>query len=190
VLVLSAGLHAAGAASPEPPSGRIAQADPQAGDADLTLPEIHYDDAILPDPVVQTRNALLRTARTGDLERVRGVLDAVAPNLIYSFGNDEDAIAYWRRVSLDGTGRDIMADMIKVFSSGYVVVNQGTPDELFVWPYHFIYEIDDLTPEQEVELYLLVPAQYRQDMEDAGGYIGFRAAVNPAGELIFFVAGD
>jgi hypothetical protein len=190
VLLLAAGVHATGAASPEPPSGQVAQSQTQDGDADLTLPEIHYDDAILPDAVVQTRNALLRTARTGDLERVRGVLDAVAPNLIYSFGADDDAIAYWRQVSMDGTGRDILADMIKVFSSGYVVVNQGTADELFVWPYHFIYEIDDLTPEQEVELYLLVPAQYRQDMEDAGGYIGFRAAINPAGELIFFVAGD
>ena len=32
--------------------------------------------------------------------------------------------------------------------------------------------------------------QHRQDMEAAGGYIGFRAGIDPNGSLVFFVAGD
>ena len=29
-----------------------------------------------------------------------------------------------------------------------------------------------------------------KEMEDAGGYIGFRAGISPTGSLVFFVAGD
>ncbi len=188
----------AGATPVTPEPVRVAQADTpgdepaaarEGGDEDA-LPAIQYSDEPLPESVVRTRNALLHAARTGDLETLRPILAAIAPNLIYSFGGDEDPIAFWTQVSLDGTGRDILADMIKVFSSGFVRMHEDTADEMFIWPYHFVYPIEELTPEQEVELYLLLPAQYRKDMEAAGGYIGFRAAIRPTGELVFFVAGD
>jgi hypothetical protein len=176
-------------AQAEDSTAETGEAD-QVSDDEDALPPVHYVDDVLPEQVIRTRNALMRAARSGDFERVRPVLAAVAPQLIFSFGADDDPIAFWKHVSMDGTGRDILADMIKVFSSGFVQLNAGTEDEIFIWPYHFIYPLEDLTSEQEVELYLLVPAEYRQHMEDAGGYIGFRAAIRPTGEFVFFVAGD
>lgn len=157
---------------------------------DEPLPEIYYTDQVLPSPVLRTRNALLQAARSGNLEKLRPILDAGDTKTIVSFGSDDDAITYWKDSSVDGTGRDILADMIKVFSSGFVHINAGTADDLYIWPYHFVYPIDKLTPEQEVELFLLIPAQYREDMVEAGGYIGFRAGISPNGFLMFFVAGD
>ena len=154
------------------------------------LPRIFYSDEVLPAPVLKTRNALLQAARTGDLEKLRPIIDSFDPKPIVSFGGDDDAIAYWKASSADGTGRDILAEMIKVFSSGFSHINSGTAEDTYIWPYHFVYPLDKLTAEQEVELYLLVPAQYRKDMEDAGGYIGFRAGISPNGTLVFFVAGD
>ena len=105
------------------------------------------------------------------------IIDSFDPKPIVSFGDENDAIAYWKASSADGTGRDILAEMIKVFSSGFSHINSGTAEDTYVWPYHFVYPLDKLTAEQEVELYLLVPAEYRKDMEDAGGYIGFRAGI-------------
>ena len=154
------------------------------------LPEIYYSEQVLPSPVLKTRNALLQAARSGDLEKLRPILEASEDTPIVSFGADEDAIAYWKDSSVDGSGRDILAEMIKVFSSGFVHINAGTTDDLYIWPYHFVYPIDKLTAEQEVELYLLIPAQHREDMVEAGGYIGFRAGIAPNGSLVFFVAGD
>ncbi len=154
------------------------------------LPRIYYSDEVLPAPVLKTRNALLQAARTGDLEKLRPIIDSFDPKPIVSLGGDDDAIAYWKASSADGTGRDILAEMIKVFSSGFAHINTGTAEDTYVWPYHFVYPLDKLTAEQEVELYLLVPAEYRKDMEDAGGYIGFRAGISPTGALVFFVAGD
>ena len=154
------------------------------------LPQIYYSGEALPDAVLKTRNALLLAARSGDLEQLRPILDAAPNKPIVSFGGDEDAIAYWKGASIDGTGRDILAEMIKVFSSGFVHINKGTPEALYIWPYHFVYPLDKLNAEQEVELYLLIPAQHREDMEAAGGYIGFRAGIDTNGSLLFFVAGD
>ena len=165
----------------------LAQAETE---AEEQLPEVYYTDDVLPQAVLNTRNNLLLAARSGELEKLKPILDASSVKPIVSFGGDEDPIEYWRKSSIDGTGRDILAEMIKVFSSGFVHVNAGTKDALYIWPYHFVYPLDKLSGEQEVELYLLVPAEYRQDMEDAGGYIGFRAGIDPEGSLIFFVAGD
>lgn len=165
----------------------LAQAETAAEDH---LPEVYYTDEVLPQAVLDTRNNLLLAARSGDLAKLKPILDASKVKPIVSFGGDDDPIEYWRNSSIDGTGRDILAEMIKVFSSGFVHVNPGTKDALYIWPYHFVYPLDKLSAEQEVELYLLVPAEYRQDMEDAGGYIGFRAGIDPEGSLIFFVAGD
>lgn len=157
---------------------------------DEQLPEIYYSEQVLPSPVLKTRNALLQAARSGDLEKLRPILEASENTPIVSFGAEEDAIDYWKDSSVDGTGRDILAEMIKVFSSGFVHINAGTADDLYIWPYHFVYPIDKLSAEQEVELYLLIPAQHRDDMIEAGGYIGFRAGIAPNGSLVFFVAGD
>ncbi len=165
-------------------------ADPKKTQKDAALPPIYYSDEVLPAEVLKTRNSLLLAARSGDLEKLKPILAANKVKPLVSFGDDGDPIAYWKDSSIDGTGRDILAEMIKVFSSGFVQINRGTADAMYIWPYHFVYPLDKLNPEQEVELYLLVPAEYREDMEAAGGYIGFRAGIDPNGSLIFFVAGD
>lgn len=154
------------------------------------LPQIYYDDGALPNAVLNTRNALLLAARSGNLENLRPILEANQIKPIVSFGGEDDAISYWKSSSIDGTGRDILAEMIKIFSSGFVYINPGTSDAMYIWPYHFVYPLDRLSAEQEVELYLLIPPQYREDMEAAGGYIGFRAGIDTNGALVFFVAGD
>ena len=162
-------------------------------DSDLEpapLPPIYYDDGALPNAVLKTRNALLLAARSGDLEKLRPILDASKVKPIVSFGGEEDPIAYWKASSIDGTGRDILAEIIKIFSSGFVYINPGASDAMYIWPYHFVYPLDKLSAEQEVELYLLIPPEYREDMEAAGGYIGFRAGIDRDGSLVFFVAGD
>ncbi len=191
------------ASAQQSPAGawQMAQTDSEAdtdtatekSDSDLEsdpLPQIYYEDGALPNAVLKTRNALLHAARSGDLERLRPILDASKVKPIVNFGGEDDPIAYWKASSVDGTGRDILAEIIKIFSSGFVYINPGTSDAMYIWPYHFVYPLDKLSAEQEVELYLLIPPEYREEMEAAGGYIGFRAGIDRDGSLVFFVAGD
>lgn len=155
------------------------------------FPEVFYTDAVLPDQVVKTRNAIITAARSGDIEKLRPIIERNKAQVVVSFETTvSDPIAYWKEISTDGTGRSILAEMVKVFSAGFVHMDAGTASDLYIWPYHFMYPLSALTPEQEIELYLLVPAEYRKDMEAAGGYIGFRGGIDPDGTLHFFVAGE
>ncbi|MGI9374238.1 MAG: hypothetical protein ACR2OJ_17265 [Hyphomicrobiales bacterium] len=155
------------------------------------FPEIYYNDDVLPAEVLATRNALLEAARTGDIEKLRPLIDKNPVQMVVSFETETtDPIAYWKEISTDGTGRSILAEFVKIFSAGFVHMDAGTASDLYIWPYHFMYPLSKLTPEQEIELYLLVPAEYRKDMEEAGGYIGFRAGISPNGTLHFFVSGE
>ncbi len=155
------------------------------------FPEVYYNDEVLPAEVLATRNALLAAARTGDIEKLKPIIDKNPVRMVVSFEADiADPIEYWKEISTDGTGRSILAEIVKVFSAGFVHMDAGTAADLYIWPYHFMYPLSKLTPEQEIELYLLVPAEYRKDMEEAGGYIGFRAGISPNGTLHFFVSGE
>ncbi len=53
-------------------------------------------------------------------------------------------------------GREILAILIEVLEAGYVHVDVGTPDEMYVWPYFARYPVNALTPRQIVELFKLV----------------------------------
>lgn len=160
------------------------------GSAKEKLPEILYDLKKLPGPVLKKRNAILQAAKTGDLNALKQVLadNKLVPN--FSFGGEKDPLAFWKQSSADKTGRDILAEMVRVFSSGFVLFGAGTPNEVYIWPYHFAHPLDKLTPAQEVELYLLITPEERKAMVDAGGYIGYRGGISPNGTWQFFVAGD
>lgn len=155
------------------------------------FPDILYSENELPHSVLKTRNELLIAARSGNIENLRPIIERGGNKVVFSFeSEDDDPIAYWKSISNDGTGRNVLAELIKILSSGFVHMDAGTPSELYVWPYHFMYPLSQLTPAQEVELYLLVPGEYRSDLEEAGGYIGFRAGIGADGTLQFFVSGE
>lgn len=164
---------------------RIAAIQP-AGD----LPRIVYDPAALPAPVRDLREKILEAARSGDMENLRAVIATNKVTLEVSFGGADDPIAFWKQISANGTGRDVLADMVRVFESGFVHVDANGDNDLYIWPYHFAYPLNKLTPRQEVELYMLIPGEYRAAMEELGGYTGFRAGITPKGEWEFFIAGD
>jgi hypothetical protein len=180
------------AQAPAPAPGQQAPAPAPKADPpeEERLPEIHYEDDVLPGPVRTMRDSLLRAARSGNLEELRAVLERNELMPIVSDGDVKDPIAYWKKVSADGTGRDVMAEMIKVLSSGFVRIDAGKRSEMYVWPYHVAYPLDRLSPEQQVELYLLVTPALKKDMEEAGEYLGYRAGIGPDGTLHFFIGGE
>ncbi len=77
-----------------------------------------------------------------------------------------------------------------MLESGFVNVEPGTPDELYVWPYFAQYPLDALTPSQLVELFTLLTAADYEDMRSYGGYTFFRVGIAPDGRWLFFLAGD
>ncbi len=161
-----------------------------AGEPATVLPQVQYDLSILPPPVARMREQIIEAAQSGDVERLRPVLEANELPPTFSFGDDTDAIEYWKHAGGDPEGREILAIMIEILEAGFVHIDEGTPQEMYVWPYFNALPLDSLTPSQEVELYKLITPQDRQGMEEFGAYVFYRLGIGPDGTWHFFVAGD
>ncbi|WP_265515590.1 cytoplasmic protein [Nitratireductor luteus] len=170
------------------PSGNVTRPDTSLG---KELPEVIYDLDRLPEPVRRMRQLIIEACRSGDVERLRPLLGSGAQATQLSFGGPvDDPVAYLRDVSGDEPGHEILAILLEVMEAGFVHLNPGTDEELYVWPYFFAIPIEELTDKQRVELFTLVTAGDYEDMKNFGAYIFYRSAITPDGQWRFFVAGD
>ena len=96
----------------------------------------------------------------------------------------DDPVAYWRRISGDGEGREILAILATLLDGGYVSLALGRDlenDRVYVWPYFAEVPLDSLSPAQEVELLRLVPPARAAQMKAAGKYTYWRLAIGADG---------
>ncbi|WP_350333889.1 hypothetical protein [Coralliovum pocilloporae] len=156
----------------------------------ISTPQVQTDLSRLPEPVRSTRDAILEAARSGDIEKLRPVLEAneVPPTL--SFGGYTDPIDFLKESSGDPEGHELLAILIEILEIGYVHLDPGQPQEMYVWPYFFSVPLDDLTPPQRVDLFKVVTYGDYEDMKQFGAYIFYRVGIGPDGTWHFFVAGD
>ncbi len=154
------------------------------------IPVVEYDPEKLPPPVRRLREQIIEAAATGDPERLRPIFDANGEHPALSFRELDDPIEALKALSGDPEGREILAILIEVLEAGYVHVDAGTPDEMYIWPYFARYPVDALTPPQLVELFKLVFSGDYEDMKDYGAYISYRVGLAPDGTWRFFLVGD
>jgi hypothetical protein len=93
-------------------------------------------------------------------------------------------------LSGDPDGDEILAIILDIISTGFVHVGQGTPDEMYVWPYFAEKDLKKLTPPERVELLRIVTAGDLADMQEFGGYNFYRLGITTDGKWKFFTAGD
>jgi hypothetical protein len=155
------------------------------------VPTVEYDVAKLPTPVRRLREQIIEAASTGDIEKLRPIIDANDEPPIFSYSDiGDDPIEYLRSLSTDPEGREILAILIDMLDAGYVHVGVGTPQEMYVWPYFAYYPVELLTGPQIVELLRIVyPGDY-EDMKTYGTYLSYRVGLGPDGTWRYFVAGD
>jgi hypothetical protein len=160
-------------------------------DPDAPLPEIIYDLEKLPEPVKRVRQLIVDAAKRGDIEAIRPLIGTGESATQLSLGGLEgDPIEFLRELSGDKEGHEILAILEEVLGAGYVHLDAGTPNELYVWPYFFAIPLDKLDPRQRVELFKIVTAGDYEDMKTYGAYIFYRVGITPEGRWSFFVAGD
>ena len=155
-------------------------------DTENTAHQILRDDAILPEAVGRIRAAMLAAAMSGDIEalRIPVEMNEIAPMLAKE--KVPDPVAYWRTISGDGQGREIMAIMVELLRTGFVRKAAGTGDEMYVWPYFAEIPLHALTPTQEVELLTLVTPERLKAMQLSGKYDHYRIGIAHDGTWHFF----
>jgi len=190
------GLRAEGAKPPEisEPPAEPAQ-NPSAADkgkghiaAPSAAAEILTDLSRLPAPVARTREKLLAAARSGDLKQLVGLVTDSMP--VFSFTDDKDPIAFWKANYPDSNGVEVLSILTMILEAPFVHVDQGTPQEMYVWPYFVRMSLTALTPQQKVELFRLVTGADYKDMMKLGAYAFYRLGISPDGTWQFFVTGD
>jgi len=178
----------------EPPPAEPAQ-NPAAAEkskghvaAPSAAAEIITDLTRLPAPVARTRERLLAAARSGDLQQLAALMTDSTP--IFSFTDDKDPIAFWKANYPDSDGVEVLAILTMILEAPFVHVDQGTPQEMYVWPYFVRMSLTALTPQQKVELFRLVTGADYKDMMKLGAYAFYRLGISPDGTWQFFVTGD
>jgi hypothetical protein len=149
-------------------------------------PKVLYDFNALPNPVKHMLEQIASAAQSGEIEALRPVFESNELKPMVATDYVDDPIAFWKKASADGTGRDVLAAMLNTMSSGYVRASQGK-DEMFVFPYFAEVDLAKLTPAQEVELYRIVPPADALAMKKAGKYTGYRLGISPTGVWQYFL---
>ena len=176
-------------ADPAEPEGEVV-GRPEV-DSDAPLPEVRYNLDALPEQARRMHDLIVEATRTGDIEKLRPLIGTGNDATQLSLGGvDSDPIDFLKELSGDAEGQEILAILQEVLTAGYVHLDPGTPQELYVWPYFFAVPLERLTPPQRVELFKIVTAGDYEDMKSYGAYIFYRVGITPAGEWQFFVAGD
>jgi hypothetical protein len=150
-----------------------------------------FDLSLLPFPARRMRELLLEAVKSGDIEKLRPFIGSGDDKTLLSFGGlDGDPIEFLKSMSGDGEGYEILAILQDVLEAGFVHLEKGTENEIFVWPYFYAVPLAKLTPQQRVELYRLVTHGDFEDMLSFGSYNFYRVGITPQGRWQFFVAGD
>lgn len=152
--------------------------------------EVLTDVSKVPAPVARMRELIVEAAASGDIERLRPLLGkGPTQTQVSGAGGEEDPIAILKGLSGDQDGVEILAILLDVLSTGFVLADQGTPEEAYVWPYFTAKPLSSLTPPEKVDLFRLVTAGDFAGMEEFGSYNFYRVGITPDGRWKFFVAG-
>ncbi|WP_034854274.1 hypothetical protein [Sinorhizobium sojae] len=153
--------------------------------------EVLTDVSKLPAPVARMRELIVEAAASGDIERLRPLLGkGPTQTQVSGTAGEEDPIAVLKGLSGDQEGVEILAILLDVLSTGFVLADKGTPEEAYIWPYFAEKPLSSLTPPEKVDLFRLVTAGDFAGMEELGNYNFYRVGIAPDGRWKFLVAGD
>ena len=147
-----------------------------------------HDVTKLPPEVQRMRQAILQAAMSGDIERLRVPIEMNEIPPLFAKTPAKDPIAYLKSVSADGNGREMLAILYNLLTTGYAITNPGTKNEMVVWPYHAAIPLKELDPSQEVEIYRFLPPARLKEMIAQGKYSYYSVGIGRDGVWHYFTA--
>jgi len=150
-------------------------------------PEIIAGLSLLPPAVARTRDRILAMARSGNLQGVAAIVQA--DETTFSWSDEQNPAAFWRANYPDSEGLEVLSILATILEAPFVHVDQGTPQEVYLWPYFARVPLKTLSREQKVALFKIVTGGDYKDMLAFGTYAFFRVGISPDGTWQFFVTG-
>jgi hypothetical protein len=138
----------------------------------------------LPQSVVDMREQILAAVQAGDVAELK---DAIEWNEIKpDFGAEANAdpITYWKKISADGEGREVLAVLANLLALPPARLAIGKDPEnaqVYVWPYLAELPPDGLKPAEVVDLYRLMPPAAAKAQQGAKKWSWWRLAIGADG---------
>lgn len=138
----------------------------------------------LPANVAEMRDAILAAAHSGSMEDLKVAIEW--NELKPDFGDEAqgDPIAFLKRISADGEGRETLAALANILALAPAVLPTGKDPEnnsVYVWPYLAELPLEKLTPGEEVDLYRLMPPAAAKAMREKKKWSWWRLAIGADG---------
>ncbi|HEY6259081.1 MAG TPA: hypothetical protein VIY51_25160 [Xanthobacteraceae bacterium] len=175
--------QAANQAATQAVAGAAAAATPKGAGAEAGL-------TLLPPAVLRTRERILATARTGDLQKLVALMQAGGDMPAFTHTQKQDPTAYWKEIYPDSDGVEILSILITILETEPARTEAGTPQEMYVWPYFARLPIRSLTPAQKVELFQVVTGADYKGMLERGRYLFYQVGIGPDGAWRYFLSSD
>lgn len=142
----------------------------------------------LPPLVAEMRDRLLAAVATDQIEDLREPLEWNELPFMFRDASDGDSsadpIAYWRGISQDGSGRDVLADIGRILALPPAKLAIGRDAEnsgVYVWPYLSERPLDRLTPAEEKDLQSLMPAAAAEALRAGRKWTWWRLVIGADG---------
>jgi hypothetical protein len=164
--------------------GVPALAGEKAAETSKAAPKERAFHGALPQSVIDMREQILAAVHAGDVAELK---DAIEWNEIKpDFGEpaNGDPIAYWKKNSADGQGREVLAVIANLLALPPARLAIGKDPEntmVYVWPYLAELPLDTLTPGAEVDLYRLMSAEQAKPMKASKKWTWWRLAIGADG---------
>ena len=147
----------------------------------------------LPSQVEEMRQAILAAALSGRVEELRVPLDWNEMKPDVTPDAKDDPIAYWKKVSGDGEGREVLAALANMLQMRPAVVPLGKDPEnnlIYVWPYLAEAKLDALSPAEQVDLLRLVVPEAAKTMRETKKWTWWRLVIGADGTWHSFKKGE
>jgi hypothetical protein len=176
------------AAKSKTPTGQTTQQPNSAPQKPAAQPA----DVTLPRPVQDMVDAIMTAVRSGRIEDMRDALEwnelkpELGPNPV------PDPIAYWKALSKDGLGHEVLDALGTLLETMPTVVPYGRDLEnnrLFVWPHFVDRPLSSLRGPDADLLNKLVPGDVIETMKAQDRYSGWRLVIGPDGTWHSFRSG-
>ncbi len=138
----------------------------------------------LPASVAEMRDGILVAVKSGRIEDLQVPIAWNELPPAFAAEPTPDPIAYFKKQSGDGEGREILAVLAAILEAGHAIIPVGKDVEnshLFVWPRFAELPLDKLTPEDEVQLYRLITPAMLKSMREKKKWTWYRLAIGADG---------
>lgn len=142
----------------------------------------------LPPLVAEMRDRLLAAVASGQIDDLREPLEWNELPFMFRDESDGDSsadpIAYWKSISGEGTGRDILGDigrMLALPPAKLAIGRDAENSAVYVWPYLSERPLGQLSLAEEKDLLTLMPAADAETMRAGRKWTWWRLVIGADG---------